>query len=158
MLIRYILTGSAYLQNAEQSIVGIILRSVELPMWWAPKKHFEMANSYMHMRKFKSMFRMEWMSGCARSLCDLQLYMKVTESHPLPCLGCWTLQVCRSRLHLQCFLCTTYSTSALSVECQRILGVQQVARNDWKFQIGISGSLHYQSLPISLWEIIRGVK
>lgn len=109
LLIRHILTGSAYLKNTEQSIVDIILRSVELHMQWTPKKAV-WGGQQLHICKLESMFHMEWVSGCARSLCELQLYMKVTKSHSLWCESCCTLQVCRSRLHLQCFLPTTYST------------------------------------------------
>lgn len=44
-----------------------------------------MASSYIHMCRLESMFCMEWMSGrAARSLRDLQLYVKVTELHSLP--------------------------------------------------------------------------
>lgn len=144
--------------SAEQSIVDIILRSAEVHVVNTKRALWDGQQFHTHMQTWISVLygTDEWMS--ARPLHDLQLHTKVTESHSSPWECCWTLQVCRSRLHLQCILHPMCSTSALSVGCLWMLGEQQVARNHWKFQIGISGSLPYQSLPISSWVVIRGVK
>lgn len=152
--IRHILTGNAYLQNAEQSTVDIILRSVELHMQCTPKSTLRWPAVTCTCVNLNQCFVWTgWVDVpdlCVICSCTWRLLSHipchVNAVEPSRCVGagCTCSAFCVPRTP--------------PWHCQWILGVQQVARNDGKFQIGISGSLHYQSLPISLWVIIKGAK